>query len=83
MGILSWIIFGLIAGAIAKWLHPGQDPQGCIVTILIGIAGAFVGGWIGSMIGLGTVNEFSFRTLLLAVAGSFILLWIFSMIRRK
>ncbi len=46
MGILTWIIVGLVAGAIAKALHPGKDPGGFIVTILIGIAGAVVGGWI-------------------------------------
>lgn len=83
MGILSWIVLGLLAGAIAKWLRPGKDPQGCIITILIGIAGAFVGGWIGSMLGLGDVNEFSFRTLLLAIGGSIIVLWLYAMIRKK
>lgn len=44
MGIVSWIVLGLIAGAIAKLLMPGKDPGGCIITILLGIAGAFVGG---------------------------------------
>jgi len=44
LGILSWIIFGLVAGVIAKLLMPGRDPGGCIVTMLLGIAGAFVGG---------------------------------------
>ncbi|MDD3787347.1 MAG: GlsB/YeaQ/YmgE family stress response membrane protein [Petrimonas sp.] len=83
MGILSWIILGLIAGAIAKFLHPGKDPQGCIITILIGVAGAFLGGWIGSMIGLGGMNEFSLRTLLLAIGGSFLVLLIFSMLRKR
>lgn len=49
MGILSWIVFGLIAGVIAKLVMPGRDPGGCIVTVLIGIAGAFVGGSIYSL----------------------------------
>ena len=83
MGILSWIVLGLIAGAVAKWIRPGSDPSGCIITILIGIAGGFVGGWIGSMLGLGAVDEFSFRTLLLAIGGSVIVLWIYAMIRKK
>jgi uncharacterized membrane protein YeaQ/YmgE (transglycosylase-associated protein family) len=48
MGILPWIVFGLIAGALAKLIMPGQDPGGVIVTILIGIAGAVVGGFIGN-----------------------------------
>ena len=46
MGILSWIVMGLIVGALAKWIMPGPDPGGCIVTTLIGIAGAFVGGFL-------------------------------------
>ena len=83
MGILSWIILGLIAGAIAKWIRPGNDPQGCIVTIIIGIIGGVLGGWIGSILGLGTVDEFSFRTLLLAVGGSIIVLAIYAAIKKK
>lgn len=83
MGILSWIILGLIAGAIAKWIRPGKDPDGCIVTILIGIAGAFLGGWIGSLLGLGTVDTFNFRTLLLAILGSVIVLWLYAMVRGR
>lgn len=83
MGILSWIILGLLAGAIAKWIRPGKDPGGCIVTILIGIAGAFLGGWIGSMLGLGTVDTFNIRTLLLAILGSVIVLWLYAMARGR
>lgn len=83
MGILSWIIFGLIAGAIAKWLSPGKDPGGCIITMLIGIAGAFVGGWIGSLLGLGTVDEFSIRTLLIAIGGAIIVLWLYGLITKR
>ncbi|MGH9860458.1 MAG: GlsB/YeaQ/YmgE family stress response membrane protein, partial [Candidatus Acidiferrales bacterium] len=47
MGIFAWIVFGLIAGALAKWIMPGKDPGGMIVTMLIGIAGAMLGGFIG------------------------------------
>lgn len=83
MGILSWIILGLLAGAIAKWIRPGKDPGGCIITILIGIAGAFLGGWIGSMLGLGTVDAFNIRTLLLAILGSVIVLWLYAMVRGR
>lgn len=83
MGILSWILFGLIAGAIAKALHPGKDPGGWIVTILIGIAGAFVGGWIGTMLGWGATDGFNFRSFLLAIGGSVILLWLYSMFIAK
>ena len=57
MGILSWIVLGLIAGALAKWIMPGKDPGGIVVTILLGIGGAIIGGFIASLLGLGTVNE--------------------------
>lgn len=52
-GILMWIIVGLVAGGIAKLIMPGRDPGGCIVTILLGIAGSILGGWLGAMVGLG------------------------------
>lgn len=52
MGIIAWIIFGLIAGAIAKLLMPGKDPGGCIVTIALGVAGSLIGGFLGRTLGL-------------------------------
>jgi uncharacterized membrane protein YeaQ/YmgE (transglycosylase-associated protein family) len=76
MGIWSWIIFGLIAGVIAKWLLPGRDPQGCIVTMALGVAGGIVGGFLGTQMGLGTVDAFDFRSLALAVGGTMVLLYI-------
>ena len=57
MGIFSWIFLGLIAGALAKFILPGKDPGGLIVTIIIGIVGALLGGFLGSLIGLGTVPD--------------------------
>lgn len=75
MGILSWIIFGLIAGAIARYIMPGKDPGGFVVTIIVGIAGAIVGGFIGSLLGLGSVNSFDFRSMLLAIGGALVVLW--------
>ena len=76
MNILSWILLGLVAGAIAKYIHPGPDPGGWVVTILIGIAGAIVGGFLASAIGLGGVTGFfSLWSLLIAIAGSVLLLW--------
>jgi uncharacterized membrane protein YeaQ/YmgE (transglycosylase-associated protein family) len=56
MSILGWIIFGLVVGVIAKLLMPGRDPGGWIVTILLGIAGSFVGGFLGQMF-LGRSNQ--------------------------
>lgn len=82
MGILSWIILGLIVGVLAKWIMPGKDPGGFIVTILIGIAGAFIGGYIGSFLGFGTVMGFSLRGLALATGGALLLLLVYRLLRR-
>lgn len=82
MGILSWIVFGLIAGAIAKLIMPGDDPGGCIVTILLGIVGAVIGGFIGTQLDLGTITGFDLRSFFLAVLGAVILLLIYRAIRR-
>lgn len=75
MGILSWIILGLIVGALARWIMPGQQSGGIIITILLGIGGAFVGGFIGSLLGFGSVTGFNLGSLVLAVVGALILLW--------
>lgn len=83
MGILAWIIFGLIAGAIAKWIMPGDDPGGFIITILIGIAGAVVGGFIGSALGFGGVDAFDFRSFLVAIAGALLLLFLYRQVRKR
>ena len=82
MGILSWIIMGLIVGALAKFIMPGKDPGGIILTILIGIGGAFVGGFIGSYLGFGTVTGFNPVSLLLAIGGAILLLILYRMIKR-
>ena len=82
MGILSWIVFGLIAGAVAKLIKPGDDPGGWIVTILIGIAGAFVGGYVGSFLGLGTVTGFNIGSILLATGGAILLLLLYRFIKK-
>jgi uncharacterized membrane protein YeaQ/YmgE (transglycosylase-associated protein family) len=88
-GILAWIIFGLIAGLIAKALMPGKDPGGCIVTTLLGIVGAVIGGFIGrSLLGYGratdTMGDISkpgfLMSLLLAVVGAIIVLAVYRMV---
>ena len=84
MSVLSWILFGLVAGAIAKAIHPGKDPGGWIVTIIIGILGGIVGGAIGMyLLGWRDVDGWNFRSFLLAIAGSVLLLWIYGMVRGK
>ena len=75
MGILAWIVLGLIAGAIAKAIHPGPDPGGWIVTILIGIVGAFVGGFLFNLIGLGGGTGFNLWSIVVATIGAVICLW--------
>ena len=74
MGILSWIVFGLIAGALGKWLMPGDDPGGIIVTIVLGVAGGVLGGFLGTRIGFGDVTGFDIRSFGLAIAGTVLLL---------
>jgi uncharacterized membrane protein YeaQ/YmgE (transglycosylase-associated protein family) len=84
MNIITWIVFGLIAGAVAKFLMPGKDPGGWIVTILLGVAGALVGGWIGSALwGSVGVTGFNFRSFVLAIFGSIILLGIYRLFTRR
>ncbi|HVD61907.1 MAG TPA: GlsB/YeaQ/YmgE family stress response membrane protein [Gemmatimonadaceae bacterium] len=81
---LYWILLGLVAGSLAKFLVPGRDPSGCIVTILLGIIGAFIGGWIGTRVGWGTVTtgSFDFRSIALATIGAIVLLLLGRLIRR-
>jgi uncharacterized membrane protein YeaQ/YmgE (transglycosylase-associated protein family) len=75
MGVLSWIVLGLVVGMLAKWIMPGPDPGGMMITVLLGVAGAFVGGFIGSTLGLGSVTGFDFGSLALATGGAILLLW--------
>lgn len=82
MGIISWIVFGLIAGIIAKFIMPGKDPGGMIITILIGIAGAMVGGFISTSLGYGDISGFDLRSMGIAIGGAFLLLFGYRKIRR-
>lgn len=80
MGILAWIVVGLIAGALAKLIMPGDDPGGIIVTILIGIVGAFVGGFVVNLLGGAGVSGFNFWSILVATLGAIILLAIYRLV---
>ena len=82
MGILSWIIFGLIAGAIAKFFMPGDDPGGIIVTMLIGIVGAVIGGYIAVQFGFGDISGFDFRSLVIAIIGGLVLLFVYRLLKK-
>jgi uncharacterized membrane protein YeaQ/YmgE (transglycosylase-associated protein family) len=78
MGIIGWIVLGLIAGAIAKAILPGDDPGGIFITMLIGIVGAIVGGFIASALGIGDLDEFfDIGTWVIAIAGSLLLLLLY------
>ena len=81
MGILGWIVLGLIAGAIAKAIMPGKDPGGIIITMLLGIVGAVIGGFVGRALFNSDVNSFfDLSTWLLAILGSLIVLGIYRMV---
>ena len=81
---LYWILLGLVAGTLAKFLVPGRDPSGCIITILLGIVGAVIGGFIGTRIGWGTVTAgaFDLRSIGLATLGAIVLLLLGRLVRR-
>ncbi|HEY0750093.1 MAG TPA: GlsB/YeaQ/YmgE family stress response membrane protein [Chitinophagaceae bacterium] len=80
MGILSWILLGLVAGALAKAIRPGKDPGGCFITILIGIIGAVVGGFIATRLGWGDVDGFNLYSILVATGGAILALIIWAAI---
>jgi uncharacterized membrane protein YeaQ/YmgE (transglycosylase-associated protein family) len=80
-GILGWIIFGLIVGVIAKLLMPGRDPGGFIVTILLGIAGALLGGWVGRAMGMYAEGEGA--GFLMALLGAILLLGLYRLAFRR
>ena len=82
---LSWILLGLIAGSLAKFIMPGRDPAGCIFTVFLGIIGALLGGLIGTRLGWGTVDagELDLRSIATATAGALLLLLIGRLVRKR
>lgn len=81
MGILTWILLGLVAGILANFIMPGKKPGGWIITILLGIGGAFFGGWVGGFFGIGSVGGFSLASIATATGGAVLLLFIYRMIK--
>jgi uncharacterized membrane protein YeaQ/YmgE (transglycosylase-associated protein family) len=82
--IIGWVVFGLIAGLLARWLMPGKDPSGCIVTVVLGIAGAVVGGFVARLAGVATTGTLGDRNfviqLFFAVMGAIIILGVYRLI---
>jgi uncharacterized membrane protein YeaQ/YmgE (transglycosylase-associated protein family) len=79
-----WIVVGLIAGILAKWVMPGPDPGGVVVTALIGIVGALIGGWVLEWLGFGgSAGSFSLESILTATLGAIILLAIYRLLTRR
>lgn len=81
MGIISWVIFGLIAGILAKWIMPGKDGGGFFMTIILGVVGAVVGGGISTFFGFGKVDGFNFGSFVVAVIGAIVVLLIYRKIK--
>jgi uncharacterized membrane protein YeaQ/YmgE (transglycosylase-associated protein family) len=84
MGFFGFLILGLIAGAIAKAILPGRQGGGIFITLLLGVVGAFLGGWIGSLLFNAPLQDFfSIQTWLLAIVGSIIVLLVYGMIAKR
>ena len=83
MGCFTWIVFGLLAGFLAKVIMPGKNKGGLIMTLILGVCGAMVGGYLATLLGIGDVSKFSLQSLLIAVAGAVILLAIHRMFTKK
>ena len=82
MGILSWIVMGLIVGVLAKFIMPGRDPGGLVITVALGIGGAFVGGYIGSFLGIGAVSGINVASIFIATLGAIVLLALYRALKR-
>ena len=83
MGLISWIVVGLIAGLLARWITPGPDPGGIIVTVLVGMAGASVGGFVVGILGGAGATGFNVWSILVATLGALILLFLYNLIARR
>ena len=82
MGIFTSIFLGLLVGALAKWIMPGKDPGGIFVTMVLGIAGAMIGGFVGTQLGVGDVTGFNLISIALATGGAILLLIIYRIVTK-
>jgi uncharacterized membrane protein YeaQ/YmgE (transglycosylase-associated protein family) len=80
MGIVAWIVFGLLAGALARAIFPGRQPGGLLMTLALGLVGAVVGGFVGSLLGVGGVEGFTIGSLLVAIGGAVLVLLVYEAI---
>jgi uncharacterized membrane protein YeaQ/YmgE (transglycosylase-associated protein family) len=83
LGILAWIVFGLIVGIVARWLVPGEAPGGVIGDIIVGVIGAFIGGWIYGWLGHTGVTGFNLPSMVCALIGAIVLLWLLRLVRGR
>ncbi len=82
MGLVSWFVSGLIIGIIAQFFMPGKDPGGYVNTVILGIAGSFTGGFIGSRIGFGPVGNFDLRSLMIACGAAVLVLLVYRIFKQ-
>ncbi len=83
MGLISWIVIGLIAGLLARWITPGPDPGGIIVTVLVGMAGASVGGFLVRILGGAGATGLNIWSILVATIGALLLLFLYNLVARR
>ena len=81
MGLLSWVVMGLLAGLLGRFLTPGRDAMGCVMTVLTGIVGAIVGGFVATWAGFGGFRGFDVYSLLVATAGAVLFLIVLRLLR--
>lgn len=83
MGILAWIVLGLVAGALAKFIMPGRQGGGCVLTIVLGVVGALVGGFLATYVfKLGDISGFDLRSIAIAVGGALLVLFVYGLVAR-
>lgn len=84
MGWLSYVVLGLIAGILGKWIMPGKDPGGFFITTILGIGGAFLGAWLGGFVGFGGLSgAFDLKSILAAVVGVIVILFVYRIIKKR
>ncbi len=82
MGLFSWIVMGLVAGALARLLLPGKDKAGCVLTVVIGVVGALLGGFLATKLGFGGLSGLDLRSVVIATLGAVLLLLVARLLRR-